>query len=97
MPLEEGTKALKTAAMSPELIHKLLDPNDSPATSREMPHRRSDCHISSSEERQERQAFIACKARDKGTAFLKGRRLKLSETQAGSGASGLLQVPNIRP
>lgn len=45
MPLEEGTKALKTAAMSPELIHKLLDSNDIPAASREMPHRRSDCHI----------------------------------------------------
>lgn len=45
MPLEEGTKALKTAAMSPELIHKLLDPNDIPAASREMPHRRPDCHI----------------------------------------------------
>lgn len=41
----EGTKALKTAAVSPELIRKLLDPNEIPATSREMPHRRADCHI----------------------------------------------------
>lgn len=43
------------------------------------------CHIggqTATSSSEERQAFIACKARDKGTAFLKGRRLKLSETQA---------------
>lgn len=40
MPLEEGTKALKIAALSPEVINKFLDPDDIPAISRERPHGR---------------------------------------------------------
>lgn len=64
MPLEEGTKAFQITPIYPELIHEQA----------KKWYIVGQAATSSSEERLS-QAFIACKAREKGTVFPKGRGL----------------------
>lgn len=75
MPPGEWTKTLIIAAMSPKLIHNLLDPNDIPTTSREMPGKRPDCRIIIRRETFRSLDYMKGQAH-KGTAFPKGKRLQ---------------------